>query len=71
MCQPLLRAVDKFKKHRVRYVQSGQLIESTRRQEDFAAVIHIFSFRTRQHDNRIASIILVEAARSSSSSSSH
>jgi hypothetical protein len=51
---PILFAVYQLEEHRVCDVQPGELVESARRKEHFAAVVCLFALRTRQHDNGIA-----------------
>lgn len=61
MCHPLLGAVVQLKKHRVCDVKTGELVQCTGRHNDFATVVHILSFRTREHSDGIAAVVFIEA----------
>lgn len=51
-------------------MQSCELVEGAGWKEHFAAVVRIFAVWSRQHGNRVAAEVFVEAARSTASTHS-
>lgn len=43
-------------------MQSGKLVQRTRRQEDLSAVVQVLPVRSRHHDQRVAAVVFIEAA---------
>ena len=58
--------VDQFEQHGVCYVQSCKLVESGRRHDDLATMVHVLPLRPGQHSDRVATIVFIETAGRSS-----
>jgi len=56
-------AVEKFEEHGVGDMKAGELIESGRREEDFAAMVCGWTLGAGHHYDRIAAVVFIEAAR--------
>lgn len=65
MGTPVFCAIVKLEHHWVGNVKPGKLVQRTRGHYDLSAVVHIFSFWARQHHNRIAAVVFIEAASTS------
>ena len=64
-------SVNKLEKHGIRDVESSQLVERAGRHDHFAAMVYVLAFGPREHSNRVAAVVFVEAAGRSCSTSSH
>lgn len=62
MCAFALCAVDDLEQHRIGDVELCELVESRGRQEELATVVGLLALRSRHHGDRIAAVVLVEAA---------
>lgn len=58
-----LGSVDNLKQHGVGDVKLRELVEGRCGQEEFTAVVCLFALGSRHHGDRIASVVLIEAAR--------
>lgn len=56
-------AVDELEQHGIGDVQGGQLVEGRGREKDLATMVCGITFRTGHHGDRVASIVLVKATR--------
>lgn len=63
MCALAFCSVDDLKKHGVGDVQLRELVEGGCGQEEFTAVVGLVALGSRHHSDRIAAVVLVEAAR--------
>lgn len=57
----VLGAIDQLEEHRVRDVQACKLVERTRWQEHFAAMVGILAVWARQHSDGVAAEVFIEA----------
>ena len=71
MCGDILGPIDELKEHRIGNVQSGQLIESRGRHDDFAAVVDIFTLRAGKHGDGVAAIVFIEPTRRTGGLAAH
>lgn len=59
----ILGPIDQLKEHRIRDMQPCKLVESAGRHDYFSAVIHVLALWARKHDDGVATVIFIEAAR--------
>jgi hypothetical protein len=64
---PLL-SVDQLHKQRPLYVELGHLVESGGWENNLGAVVELWSLSSRGHNERITSVVFVEALHNGSSS---
>lgn len=68
---PALFSIDHFHQQRPLHMQLGHLVQCRGRKDDFGAVVELWSFGPGGHDDRIASVVLVEALNNWSPAASH
>src|SRR5215469_14079901 len=71
MCLLLFRAVEELKQHGICDMKPCEFVQSTWWQEDFAAVVGVFSIWPCHHGHRVTPKVLVKTTQCSSSLPHH